>query len=256
MKKALIFVSIPWELLINKYLTLILQHRVNLEIALNAEALESYSYLEFKKIAQNLTQENIKVTVHLPFMDLSLGALDPWIKEASLRRTLWGIEVASLFKPLNLVLHSGYHMDYHREVKEKWRENFIESLEKIINLAEDLGVCISLENVFEPTPEFIKPVFEKFFNKLFWCFDPAHAKVFSETDELHWLNELYLYIKEIHCHDNLGKYDDHLAIGKGIVKFKEIFEFLQGKEIYPLLVSEAHNEEDTYKNMEILAQIY
>ncbi len=256
MKKSLIFVSIPWELLINKYLSLIIQNRVNLEIALSAEVLENYSYLQIKKIAQILKQENIKVTIHLPFMDLSLGALDSWIKEASLRRTLWSIEIASLFEPLNLVLHSGYHMDYHREVKEKWRGNFIESLDKIINFAEDLKVCISLENVFEPTPEFIEPIFKNFTDKLFWCFDPAHAKVFSETDELLWLNRLYLYIKEIHCHDTFGEYDNHLAIGKGIVKFKEIFDFLQKREIYPFLVSEAHNEEDTYKNMEILTKVF
>lgn len=251
-----IFVSIPWELLINKYLPLVLESKINVEIALNANALDNYSYFGFKDIAKKLKEAGIKTTIHLPFMDLSLGALDPWIKEASLKRTFLGMERASLFEPLNLVLHSGYHMDYHREVKEEWRESFIDSLERVLNFAEDLGLIISLENVFEPEPEFLKPIFEKFENRLFWCFDPAHARVFSEREEMEWLHILYPYIKEIHCHDNLGKYDDHLAIGKGKVKFNEIFEFFKKRNIKPLLVSEAHNEEDTYINVEVLLNVF
>lgn len=252
----LVFVSIPWELLINKYLPLVLENKINVEIALNAKALDNYSYLNFKDIAKKLKDLGIKTTIHLPFMDLSLGAFDPWIKEASLRRIFFAMERAVVFEPLNLVLHSGYHMDYHREVKEEWRENFIESMDKILNLAEELNLTISLENVFEPDPEFVKPIFETFENRLFWCFDPAHARVFSEKEEMKWLNTLYFYIKEIHCHDNLGKHDDHLAIGKGVIKFKEIFDFFKEKNLRPLLVSEAHNEEDTYINVEILSHVF
>lgn len=254
--KKLIFISIPWELLVNKYLPLVLESGINLEISLNAKALDNYSYFDFKNIAKRLKEAEIKTTIHLPFMDLSLGALDPWVKEASLRRTFLAMERASIFEPLNLVLHSGYHMDYHRESREEWREVFIESSEKILDFAKDLGLIVSLENVFEPEPEFLKPIFEAFKNKLFWCFDPAHARVFSEKEEMDWLNILYPYIIEIHCHDNLGKYDEHLAIGKGKVKFNEIFKFLKEKNITPFFVSEAHNEEDTYINVEILSNVF
>ena len=252
----IIFVSIPWELLINKYLPLVLEKNINIEITLNAKALDEYSYLDFKNISKKLKESDIKTTIHLPFMDLSLGALDPWIRETSLKRAFLAIERSAIFEPINLVLHSGYHMDYHREVKNEWRNIFLESMDKVLDLAEELGLTISLENVFEPEPDFLKPVFENFKGRLFWCFDPAHAKVFSEKEEMEWLRTLYFYIREIHCHDNLGKYDDHLAIGKGKVKFKEIFKFLKEKEIKPLLVSEAHNEEDTYINVEVLSNVF
>ena len=254
--EKLIFVSIPWEPLINKYLPLVLEKKINIEITLNAKVLDECSYLDFKNISRKLKESGIKTTIHLPFMDLSLGALDPWIRETSLRRIFLAIERSAIFEPINLVLHSGYHMDYHREVKNEWRNIFLESMDKVLDLAEELGLTISLENVFEPEPDFLKPVFENFKGRLFWCFDPAHAKVFSEKEEMEWLRALYFYIREIHCHDNLGKYDDHLAIGKGKVKFKEIFKFLKEKEIKPLLVSEAHNEEDTYINVEVLSNVF
>ncbi len=251
----MVFVSIPWELLIKKYLSLVLENRINVEIGINAKALDNFGYLEFKDVARKLENEGIKVTVHLPFMDLSLGALDPWIKEASLRRIFFAMERAVIFKPLNLVLHSGYHKDYHREAREEWIDSFMESINKILEFAEELGLSISLENVFEPEPEFLKPVFENFKERLFWCFDPSHARVFSKKGEMDWLESLYPYLKEIHCHDNHGEYDEHLAIGKGNIKFKEIFAFFKEKGIKPLLVSEAHNEEDTYINIEILSNV-
>ncbi|WP_038055184.1 sugar phosphate isomerase/epimerase family protein [Thermodesulfobacterium hydrogeniphilum] len=252
----LVFVSVPFNLLVEKYLSHIFKNRINVEIALNTESLDNYSYKFFRKIAQELKEEGLKITIHLPFMDLSIGALDPWIKEASLRRIIFAIERVVIFEPLNMVLHSGYHADYHREKKSEWRESFIEGLSKILEICKDFNLTLSLENTFEPDPEFIKPVFETFQGELFWCFDPAHAKVFSEKDELEWLKTLYPYLKEIHCHDNLGKYDDHLAIGKGNVKFKEIFEFLREKNIKPILTSEAHNEEDTYINLKFLKSIF
>lgn len=253
--KDLVFVSIPWKLLVEKYLSLVLENKVNVEISLNAETLDKYSFLDFKSLAKMFKESEIKITIHLPFMDLSLGALDPWIREASLRRIFLAIERISVFEPLNLVLHSGYHRDYHREVKDEWRKIFIESLENLLEFTKDFGLNVSLENVFEPEPEFLKIVFETFKPNLFWCFDPAHARVFSEREELEWLNLLYPYLKEIHCHDNLGTFDDHLAIGKGKIRFKEIFEFLRKKEIKPFLVSEAHNEEDTYLNVKILSEV-
>ncbi len=251
----LVFVSIPFNLLVERYLEKVVKNRINVEIAINAESLENYSYKRFKEVAQRFKNEELKITVHLPFMDLSLGALDPWIKEASLRRILFAMERVIVFEPMNMVLHSGYHADYHREKRFEWRESFIEGLSKILEVCKDLKLTLSLENTFEPNPEFIKPVFENFQGELFWCFDPAHARVFSEKEELEWLKVLYPYLKEMHCHDNKGKYDDHLAIGKGIIKFNEIFEFLREKGIEPLLTSEAHNEEDTYINWNFLRNI-
>ncbi len=250
-----VFVSIPLHLLVEKYLPLVLEKGINVEIALNARVLDEFSYFEFKKLSQRLKEAGIKTTVHLPFMDLSPGALDPWIKEASLRRIFLAIERAAFFEPLNMVLHSGYHADYHREVKEEWRKIFIESLERILEFSKEFGVTLSLENVFEPDPDFVKPIFETFKEELGWCFDPAHARVFSEKEELEWLKILYPYLREIHCHDNLGKYDDHLAVGKGVIKFENIFNFLKEKKITPILTSEAHNEEDTYYNIQVLSKI-
>ncbi len=246
-------VSIPFELLKERYLPAVLKRGLQIEVSLKAEVLDSFERKIFRELSSLLTERGLKPTVHLPFMDLSLAALDPWIRKVSLKRLCQGMEIASLFEPVLCVFHSGYHPDYHREPKEDWRKLFLEeSLPEILKIADELNLSLALENVFEPEPEFVKPLYEAFYGQLFWCFDPAHARVFSECEELHWLNILYPYLAEIHCHDNLGKWDDHLAVGTGIINFSGIFSFLRAKDLAPILTIEARREEEALASIRYL----
>lgn len=251
----IICVSIPFDLLKEKYLNLILEHRIGVEIALNARILESFSNRDFKEVANILKKEEIPVTFHLPFLDISLGSLDPFIREISLKRLYQALDKAWFFEPVNLVFHSGYSYSYE-DMQRIWRESFMENCEKLIKAAEEMNLTLSLENVFEPDPEFMRPIFEAFSGRLFWCFDPAHVRVFSyDKDEIKWLRWLNPYLKEIHCHNNSGKRDEHLAINKGVINFEEIFKFLKESETTLILTSEAHNEEDTKINVTLLSSI-
>lgn len=253
--RKVICVSIPFDLLREKYLHLVLKNKIGVEIALNAKILDSFTTREFKEIAKILKEEQIPVTFHLPFLDISIGSPDPMIREISLRRLYQALDKVWFFEPLNLVFHSGYSYSYE-EIKIDWREIFVENCEKLLNIAEEINLSLSLENVYEPDPDFMKSIFETFSGRLSWCFDPAHSRVFSYAkDEINWLKSLSPYLKEIHCHNNLGERDEHLAINKGIIKFDEIFKFLLDHKINPILTSEVHTEEDTIINVRILSNI-
>lgn len=250
-------ISIPFELLKEKYLSKVLEERVFVEISIKAEVLENFARSEFRKIAKILKDNSLTPTIHLPFMDLSLAALDPWIRKVSLKRLFQGMEIASLFEPIMVVFHSGYHPDYHREPREEWREIFIkESLPQILEVAKDFDLKLALENVFEPEPEFLLPIFTTYEGNLYWCFDPAHARVFSEKDELEWLKVLYPYLQEMHCHDNFGKWDDHIALGRGVIQFEKIFNLLFEKKLSPILTIEAKKEEDARLSFQFLQKFF
>ena len=251
----MIFVSIPFVMLKEKYLGLVLEKGLNIEIGLHADALDRYGYKDFRDVAQFLKSKGIKTTVHLPFVDLTPGGIDPWIKEVSLKRFSIAIQMAELFEPLNMVFHSGYHSDYYREKQEEWLISVKDGIYTLLRMAEEVGSPLSVENTFEPEPELLMEILQEFEGKLGWCFDPAHARVFSKKSELYWLEKLHPYLKEIHCHDNHGDVDEHLAIGKGVIEFEKIFEFLKKHKIKPILTSEAHTEEDTYLNLEALRRL-
>lgn len=249
-------VTVPFEELYNKYLSEVLERRIPPEITLKAEVLDEIERKTFREVSEILKKEDLIPTIHLPFMDLSLAALDSWIRKVSLKRLFKGLEIASLFKPELCIFHSGYHPDYHREPKEEWRKVFLEeSLPLIVEKAREFGIKLALENVFEPEPEFLKPIYENFSKELTWCFDPAHARVFSEKDEMKWLEVLYPYLSEVHCHDNLGKWDDHLAVGKGVIKFKEIFHIIKERELNPHLTIEVKKKEDALSSLAFLKSL-
>lgn len=248
-------ISIPFELLKEKYLELVLEKGLPVEISLKPEVLDKEERRAFRAVAKRLREKGLIPTIHLPFMDLSLAGFDTWIRKVSLKRLFQGMEIASIFEPLLCVFHSGYHPDYHREAKEEWRKIFIEeSLSQILAFSYSLGLRLALENTFEPDPSFMRPIFETYEGELSWCFDPAHARVFSEVEELAWLEELYPYLREMHCHDNRGKWDDHLALGQGIVKFPEIFQFLKKHSALPLLTIEAKKEGDALSSLAYLSE--
>ncbi|QJA05558.1 sugar phosphate isomerase/epimerase [Thermosulfurimonas marina] len=243
MKTWAVFVSVPFDLLREKYLSLVLERRLPVEVSLDREALDQFSFQDFAQVAQGLQEAGLPCTVHAPFCDLSPGALDALVRQASLRRLREALRVAALFAPQAVVLHSGYHPGYHREILDRWRNRLYESLEVLLSEAEELGLKILLENVFEPSAEVLRPIFERF-PPLGWCFDPGHAYAFARTTWRDWLPVLHPYLGEIHLHDNRGDWDEHLALGKGKIPFPEIFGFLKEKGRLPLLTLEAHREED------------
>ncbi len=248
--------SIPLERL-EDYWEKIRKERFPIELVLKAEVLDSWDFADFRGWAKRLEEEGLLLTVHLPFMDLSLAALDPWIRKISLQRLELGLERASIFSPVLCVFHSGYHPDYHRELAETWRKIFMqESLPKILAIAKELGLKLALENTFEPSADFLLPVFQAFSQELGWCFDAGHARVFSIANEFFWLQTLKDYLWEIHCHDNLGKFDDHLPLGKGSINFPEIFAILKAWPQLPIFTIEVRSEEGFWQSFHYLKEYF
>ena len=254
MKSWKIFVSVPFGLLVERYLPLVKERRLAVEISLDQEALERFRFRDFKKVAEELKGAGVSCNVHTPFCDLSPGALDSLVQEASLRRLREALRVAILFEPITVVIHSGYHPGYHREIVEKWQAKAIEGLKILVQEAGEWGLKLALENVFEPRPEVLAPLFEAL-PGLSWCFDPGHAYAFAKTDWQPWLRNLYPYLAEIHLHDNNGDWDEHLALGEGRIPFPEILEFVGEKGLRPVLTIEAHKEEAVEPSLKYLARL-
>ncbi len=249
-----VFVSVPFELLVEKYWPLIRERRLPVEISLDREVLDSFGFSDFKRMADQLREAEVPCNVHAPFCDLSPGAMDSLVREASIRRLREALRVAALFEPVTVVVHSGYHPGYHREIVARWQTRALEGFKVLLFEAGELGLRLALENVFEPGPEVLQPLFEGL-PGLTWCFDPGHALAFARTDWRDWLPVLYPYLSEIHLHDNHGEWDEHLALGEGRIPFPEIFAFLRQKALKPVLTIEAHQEEAVEPSLRYLEEL-
>lgn len=250
-------INIPFALLKNKYLPLVLKNRINPEIGLDSRALDEFSRAQFAEIARILRQEDLSVTLHAPFMDLAPGSPDRLMRAATIKRLQQAFELLPVFEPLSIVCHTGFESRHYQNQVDSWLEASIESWRPLINLAQSAGNKIMLENVYEGKPDIHLALFSKLDSPhIGFCFDIGHWHVFGQTDIGDWLQKLQPYLGQLHLHDNLGKTDTHLALGSGNIDFSSLFPFLKGSSPRPIVTLEPHREEDVSASLETLSSLW
>ncbi len=251
------FVSCPFDMLVDTYLHRLLETGINPEIGLNRAVLNRFNIPDFVKVARVFEQHGVKCTIHGPFTDISIGAIDKEVRAASMRRMKMALDIAALFGAGSVVCHSGYDYRQYLEAEGEWIENIISSLEELSAYAQSAGTRLMLENVFEPDPGFHEQIFSAVTSPaLGFCLDLGHLKVFSPASTLEqWLDAVGHRIGELHIHDNHGKEDDHLPVGQGILDFDSLFAWIEKKGICPVLTLEAHDEAAVFPSLEGLGRL-
>jgi len=250
-------VNAPYRQLVDYYLDLFVKYGINPEIGFDAAALDTYSEEAMGEVARLLAAHGLTVTFHGPFMDLAPGAVDETIRKATAQRLQSTLELVPLFDPGSVVFHAGYDASRYHELREEWLASSVATWEPLSKMAEEMGVAIHLENVYEQTPEMILNLLEKISSEyLGFCLDMGHMNVFGKVPLSEWLDALGPYLKEVHLHDNDGLSDVHGPIGSGTAPFEELFQYLQDKEMKPLVTLEPHEEETLWRSLESLALLW
>jgi sugar phosphate isomerase/epimerase len=184
------------------------------------------------EILRTLDQLKMQLVCHLPTYVFTADLTDS-LRKASLDEVLHSLEVAADLRPLKVVLHPSYFVGLSLVVMDQAEERAWMSLEAVVEKANQLGVCLCIENMFPSTqslvePEDFHPVFEAF-PTLRMTFDIAHAHIQSQGDRraLDFIARLGDRIEHIHASDNFGREDNHLPIGAGTVEFQKILEALK-----------------------------
>ncbi len=238
------FVSCPFDLLKEQYTQRIVEEGINPEIGLNGNILDRYSMADYLQVASLLREAGLSCTIHAPFTDLSLGALDPEIRRVSLERLSTSVDLAALFKAKALICHTGFDSRHYLGLKDKWIDNAVDSLGRLLERVEKGTTPLALENVYELDPDIHQELFSRLESKMLgFCLDLGHQRVFSATRLDGWLDALGKRLVHLHLHDNNGKYDEHLAIGQGNLDFDSLFRWLQENQKRPLMTIEAHDEQ-------------
>jgi len=245
-----VHINVPWKF-IPRYIDMIIDHRLNVEIGFEAAELDQVNRSEFKAIAKRLQKLSCGITLHAPFWDLAPGSLDPLIRQVTSLRLHQFFDLVSIFEPVQIVCHTGYDPSHHQGQTEFWLDKSLALWEPLIIRAENSKVPILLENVWENDPGFHLGLLRQIDSPWFgFCLDVGHQNSFSETDLQTWVRSLADYLRELHLHDNDGTCDAHLPIGQGNIDFLFLFEFLQNRGIKPLLTLEPHTEEHLQESIE------
>ena len=193
-----------------------------------------YSMISENKeaILKALDGHSMQLVCHLPSF-VSIADLTEGIRTASLTEMFKSLEVAAELSALKVVLHPGHIGGLGVFVMETALQFGRESLAAIIAKADQLGLCICLENMFPRLQtyfmlEHFEEILEKFAD-LKITLDTGHANIDSQdgTKVLDFIRHFGHRIGHVHLSDNFGKRDDHLPLGEGTIDFTSVAKALK-----------------------------
>ncbi|OPY20993.1 MAG: fructoselysine 3-epimerase [Methanomethylovorans sp. PtaU1.Bin093] len=175
---------------------------------------------------------DLKITMHLPFSDMNLAGLNDGIRNEALRQMHRCLALGSGIVEL-AVVHPGYLSPYGSQMPEKAWSTHIGSIRNVCDTAAEYGITIAVENmpempkIFGKYPdEMLRTLEEVNRDNVGMTLDIGHANTVGVVDE--FLEKCKDQILHMHIHDNHGKSDEHLPLGRGTVQWKKIMESLKG----------------------------
>ena len=185
-----------------------------------------------------------------------LNTPDEQAREIMFQHHAKAFEIAEKLGVKTYVMHIGAWCCVENcwyEQQDFLRQLTIESLEKLLPIAEKYGVTIAIENAFEPsnTPDELLYFLERVKSPaLGACFDAGHATMMSdvmvkrdrdENDDPNrkplWhgrlefqsdaLEKIAPYVVTCHLHDNDGYNDQHKLIFSGVANWQKYMDTLR-----------------------------
>ncbi len=249
---TIIHINVPYSMLLDR-VDFAIQNRINPEIYFSGEDLDTLQEKDVRHLSETLLENQLEITFHGPFMDLSPGGVDRRVKQVTYDRLLKTLEIARLFKPKMIVFHPGYEKwKFDGDVK-LWLESSLHTWRPLVKEAEDRGLTLAVENVFEESPDSIKSLLEEIHSPHFrFCFDTGHHHVFSRIPLPAWIEVLGGFLSEVHLHDNHKEMDEHLPVGEGDFEFDQFFNLLSQFRLTPLFTIEPHEEAHLWRGLKAL----
>ena len=166
-------------------------------------------------------------SLHGAFIDMNPVSNDEAIASVSRERYEESCKIAVLLGAENVVFHSTCYPFLRGKYLESWAQK---SAEYHISLAEKYGLNIFIENSFDvdttPLAELMKRANDR---RVRVCLDIGHAN-YSRVPVEQWFYDLGEYIGYLHLSDNVGCFDEHMALGTGTIDFFRVSELCKSLE--------------------------
>lgn len=186
------------------------------------------------------------VALHGAFMDMAPGSPDKNFLQITRDRTLRDFEIAKRLNAKTVVFHANFIATIHNDdYREGWTKRMVQFYKPIAREAENMGLGVVLENMWEFDPSIIRRVVEEVGSSaLAACLDVGHSQLFSHLLLEDWLQDLDGWIAHVHINNNYGEIDEHLALDDGVLDYEKILPRLAELPRNPTIVLEIERLED------------
>ena len=190
------------------------------------------------------------ITLHGPFMDMVSGSPDEQINRICTARYQHAIRIASRLGAEIVVLHANFIGTLHEAAyRVGWHERNIAFWKPMAEYAEERGVTIALENMFEFDPDIIGNLLRDVDHpNLRACLDVGHSHLFSDDGIIldDWIETLQPWIVHTHMNNNDGKLDEHHGFDweGGVLDYGDVLPKLRALPNPPSMVLEMYHVDD------------
>lgn len=204
--------------------------------------------VEYKAILADFDNE---VTLHGFFSNLNIAAKDPLISEISKKRYFQSLELAQEFDVSTVVFHTCYNnLLKHKQYQEMFFLKNIEFFRDFVKNFERLGIMLTIENVHEPNPDFIRNLVAAINSPYFGStIDIGHCNLHSDMLPSDWIKEYGIMLKHMHFHNNFKDEDSHSSLLEGSINIKEVLLTLKNMHLYPKITFEIFDEKALYDSI-------
>ena len=237
---------------------------MNVGIELQSYGLKGVSskknwYSRIKTHKRILEKFNGRVIIHGPFLGIRYTYNDCLLIEAVFKRMKMTYKLVKELKPDIIVLHSGFSEQMRSfNLEDLWLNETANFWKKEIYKYEKVGTKVVIENIVEKEPARLIKLHDIVDSKFFGlCLDVGHTNIFSEVPLKEWISRMGRRLQYVHLHDNSGKEDEHLPVGKGNINFNDIFNKL--KEVVPDIQVSLEVDgkiEDNIENLKMVIKKY
>lgn len=222
-----LFIQIPYTHLA-EHLDFLIRNRLQPELALSGADLDDLNNQTLAKLIAPLRDAGLSRTVHAPSVDLNPGAIDRLVSQATAKRLTQSLDFSAQVGAGLMVVHPGYDRWRYGGNWQVWLDQSLHFWPSLLSRAEDCGIRIMLENIFDTDPVPLRALLDQLNHpNLGFCLDIGHLNLFSTVELDQWLGSLGEHLGHLHLHDNHGTADDHLPIGHGNVNFTPLFTWLK-----------------------------
>ncbi|WP_040213946.1 sugar phosphate isomerase/epimerase family protein [Clostridium polynesiense] len=232
------------------------EYKVNLEIVNFGSAMildDCDHYLkEYKRDMEGFL-DNREITIHGPFIDMSPGSPDKYVRKVTMERFQQSYEAAKSLNAGRMIFHSGFipKVSYG----EEWLENSKVFWEEFIKDKID-SMKFHIENVFDDDYRLIKELIEYINHPNFTaCFDIGHANAASKNTIKHWIEGLEDKIDYVHLHNNDGSFDYHNSLLEGSIDMSVTLELLKAKATKASWCLEVFNTKGIIESLKLLKKL-
>lgn len=249
MPAASLHAHLPW-LRCGEHLPQILDLGLAPEIAFKGPELDAPDPTRLEAVGRQISDRGRRPTVHAPFFDLSPGAIEPLVRDITLRRLTQSLQAAARLGAHLMVVHPGYDRWRYPKLAATWCDHAAVTFAPLVAIAERYDCRLALENIYEESTATLTALVNRLDSTWFGhCFDIGHWRLFGREPQPRWLATIASRLLHLHLHDNRGANDDHLPVGEGIIDFAPLFQALAALPALPSITLEAHDPEELQRSL-------